>query len=161
MRTLNKDESFLFLLTHLPFCITQAMSTTMQFTDPNLPSINHIRDIGKSINQFAGRKLSKEGVLYISSSIQDASPTENEYLRNTLGIRTVVDTTWESDRTHVPTSQQPQPQKQQQQPSDPKQDPRARLHINRNLGLTYCGVKWRRGPYIDQMISELSLWQRT
>lgn len=121
----------------------------MEYTDPQLPSVEHFRDVGKCINHIANRKLLKEGLLYISSSITDASSAENEYLRNTLGIRTVVDTTYESTRTRTPASEVPNPK-----------GPQTWLDPTSILGLTYCGLKWRRGPYITQVLSELSMWQQ-
>ncbi|KAK6952265.1 hypothetical protein Daesc_006800 [Daldinia eschscholtzii] len=54
-------------------------------------NILNFRDVGKTINDYLGRKVVREGVLYRSARPDDASPADRKKLRDELGIRTVVD----------------------------------------------------------------------
>ncbi|RYP52838.1 hypothetical protein DL768_002087 [Monosporascus sp. mg162] len=53
--------------------------------------ILNFRDVGKTVNDFLGYKLVKEGVLYRSARPDDASPRDRETLKDELGIKTVMD----------------------------------------------------------------------
>ncbi|RYO84368.1 hypothetical protein DL766_007655 [Monosporascus sp. MC13-8B] len=54
-------------------------------------NILNFRDVGRTANDFVGRRLVKEGVLYRSARPDDASPRDRETLKNGLGIKTVMD----------------------------------------------------------------------
>ncbi|KAI1805500.1 protein-tyrosine phosphatase-like protein [Daldinia bambusicola] len=54
-------------------------------------NILNFRDVGKTVNDYLGRKVVREGVLYRSARPDDASPTDRKRLKDELGIRTVVD----------------------------------------------------------------------
>ncbi|KAI1477166.1 protein-tyrosine phosphatase-like protein [Daldinia eschscholtzii] len=54
-------------------------------------NILNFRDVGKTINDYLGRKVVREGVLYRSARPDDASPADRKKLKDELGIRTVVD----------------------------------------------------------------------
>ncbi|KAI1106135.1 tyrosine/serine protein phosphatase [Jackrogersella minutella] len=54
-------------------------------------NILNFRDVGKTVNDYLGRKLVQEGVLYRSARPDDASPADRTRLKDELGIKTVVD----------------------------------------------------------------------
>ncbi|KAI1468460.1 protein-tyrosine phosphatase-like protein [Daldinia caldariorum] len=54
-------------------------------------NILNFRDVGKTINDYLGRKVLREGVFYRSARPDDASPIDRKRLKDELGIRTVVD----------------------------------------------------------------------
>ncbi|KAI1214922.1 tyrosine/serine protein phosphatase [Annulohypoxylon truncatum] len=54
-------------------------------------NILNFRDVGKTVNDYLGRKLVREGVLYRSARPDDASPEDRKRLRDEFGIKTVVD----------------------------------------------------------------------
>ncbi|OTA83093.1 hypothetical protein M434DRAFT_36876 [Hypoxylon sp. CO27-5] len=54
-------------------------------------NILNFRDVGKIVNDYLGRKVVREGVLYRSARPDDASPTDRKKLKDELGIRTVID----------------------------------------------------------------------
>ncbi|RYP12586.1 hypothetical protein DL767_011244 [Monosporascus sp. MG133] len=59
--------------------------------------ILNFRDVGKTVNDFLGYRLVKEGVLYRSARPDDASPRDRETLKNELGIKTVMDLRTETE----------------------------------------------------------------
>ncbi|KAI0167086.1 tyrosine/serine protein phosphatase [Hypoxylon sp. FL1284] len=54
-------------------------------------NILNFRDVGKTINDYTGRKLVREGVLYRSARPDDASLADRKKLRDELGVKTVID----------------------------------------------------------------------
>ncbi|KAI0840222.1 tyrosine/serine protein phosphatase [Hypoxylon sp. FL0890] len=54
-------------------------------------NILNFRDVGKTVNDYLNRKLAREGVLYRSARPDDASPADQNKLKDDLGIKTVVD----------------------------------------------------------------------
>ncbi|KAH9910015.1 tyrosine/serine protein phosphatase [Xylariomycetidae sp. FL2044] len=54
-------------------------------------NILNFRDVGKTVNDFLGRKLVREGVLYRSARPDDATYGDRAKLTDDLGIRTVID----------------------------------------------------------------------
>ncbi|KAH6689535.1 protein-tyrosine phosphatase-like protein [Plectosphaerella plurivora] len=56
-----------------------------------IESVANLRDAGKTVNEFLGKRLVKEGLLYRSARPGDATPEDQEKLKSTLGIRTIID----------------------------------------------------------------------
>ncbi|KAH8664297.1 protein-tyrosine phosphatase-like protein [Xylariales sp. PMI_506] len=54
-------------------------------------NIPNFRDVGKTVNDFLGRKLLREGVLYRSARPDDATLSDRKTLREDYGIKTVID----------------------------------------------------------------------
>ncbi|KAL2839248.1 protein-tyrosine phosphatase-like protein [Aspergillus pseudodeflectus] len=54
-------------------------------------NIINFRDVGRTINQFAGKKLLKEGVLFRSARLDEASEEDIRRLTDDLNIRTIID----------------------------------------------------------------------
>ncbi|KAL3441165.1 hypothetical protein BJX65DRAFT_289207 [Aspergillus insuetus] len=54
-------------------------------------NIINFRDVGRTINQFAGKKLLKEGVLFRSARLDEASKEDIRRLTDGLNIRTIID----------------------------------------------------------------------
>ncbi|KFY39154.1 hypothetical protein V494_04099 [Pseudogymnoascus sp. VKM F-4513 (FW-928)] len=53
--------------------------------------ILNFRDVGKTINQYTGKRLVAEGRLFRSARLDDASLSDREALRYDVGIKTVMD----------------------------------------------------------------------
>ncbi|TLD07920.1 hypothetical protein PspLS_12177 [Pyricularia sp. CBS 133598] len=64
-----------------------------------VPNIPNFRDVGLTVNNWANRKILKEGVLYRSAAIEHASLIDRKLLRDNLGIRTILDLRLESERS--------------------------------------------------------------
>ncbi|EHA51870.1 hypothetical protein MGG_05853 [Pyricularia oryzae 70-15] len=64
-----------------------------------VPNIPNFRDVGVTVNNWVGRKILKEGVLYRSAAIEHASQIDRELLRDKLGIRTILDLRLKSERS--------------------------------------------------------------
>ncbi|KAL4779090.1 protein-tyrosine phosphatase-like protein [Aspergillus varians] len=96
----------------------------MTDTDLDRPfdSIINFRDVGRTINQFTGQKLLKEGVLFRSARLDEASREDIRRLTGDLHISTIIDlrSTTEHQmavkkymRTHnIPTPSSPGPEPQ-------------------------------------------------
>ncbi|KAJ0420683.1 protein-tyrosine phosphatase-like protein [Aspergillus carlsbadensis] len=54
-------------------------------------NIINFRDVGRTINQFAGKKLLKEGFLFRSARLDEASKEDIRRLTDDLNIRTIID----------------------------------------------------------------------
>ncbi|KAI0490713.1 protein-tyrosine phosphatase-like protein [Xylaria cf. heliscus] len=54
-------------------------------------SILNFRDVGKTVNDYLGRKVLREGVLFRSARPDDATLNDRQRLTEELGIRTVID----------------------------------------------------------------------
>ncbi|KAL2808666.1 protein-tyrosine phosphatase-like protein [Aspergillus granulosus] len=54
-------------------------------------SIINFRDVGRTVNQIAGKKLLKEGVLFRSARLDEASNDDIRRLTDDLNIRTIID----------------------------------------------------------------------
>ncbi|KAL4900591.1 hypothetical protein BDW74DRAFT_161742 [Aspergillus multicolor] len=61
--------------------------------DPGRPfdNIINFRDVGRTINRLAGRKILKEGVLYRSARLDEASEEDIRRLTGDLRVSTIVD----------------------------------------------------------------------
>ncbi|KAK3944157.1 protein-tyrosine phosphatase-like protein [Diplogelasinospora grovesii] len=54
-------------------------------------SLLNFRDVGRTVNEFLGQKLVREGLLFRSARPDDASPKDRTRLREEYGIKTVID----------------------------------------------------------------------
>ncbi|KAI0852238.1 protein-tyrosine phosphatase-like protein [Daldinia vernicosa] len=54
-------------------------------------NIDNFRDVGKTINNYLGQKVIREGVFFRSARPDRASPSDRRRIKDELGIRTVVD----------------------------------------------------------------------
>ncbi|OQD70065.1 hypothetical protein PENDEC_c027G01538 [Penicillium decumbens] len=59
--------------------------------DRPFDNIINFRDVGRSINHFCGAQILKEGVLFRSARLDDASERDKRRLAEELHITTVVD----------------------------------------------------------------------
>ncbi|KAI1377388.1 tyrosine/serine protein phosphatase [Hypoxylon crocopeplum] len=117
-------------------------------------NILNFRDVGKTVNDYPGRKIVREGVLYRSARPDDASPADRKKLKDELGIRTVMDL--RSKTEHVKQAQKrqadlskvPIPLQSNAAVAEPVQIP----------GLQYREIKVT-GPRFEQfLVSQLSWW---
>ncbi|KAI1429442.1 protein-tyrosine phosphatase-like protein [Xylaria sp. FL1777] len=60
-------------------------------------NILNFRDVGKTVNDYLGKKVVREGVLYRSARPDDATLDDRRRLTEELGIRTVVDLRTETE----------------------------------------------------------------
>jgi len=56
-----------------------------------LDNVLNCRDVGATVNQYTGRRIVKEGLLFRSARPDDASVKDRHTLREALGIKTVMD----------------------------------------------------------------------
>ncbi|KAJ5083807.1 hypothetical protein N7456_013234 [Penicillium angulare] len=70
-----------------------ARSSSIDLDSPDRPfdNIINFRDVGRTINQFCGTTILKEGVLFRSARLDDASERDKRRLADELHIATVVD----------------------------------------------------------------------
>ncbi|KLU90015.1 hypothetical protein MAPG_08982 [Magnaporthiopsis poae ATCC 64411] len=61
------------------------------FDSPMFDNIINFRDVGKTINNYLGQKLIREGLLFRSARPDDASLRDRKILRDDLRIKTVMD----------------------------------------------------------------------
>ncbi|KAI5461096.1 protein-tyrosine phosphatase-like protein [Mariannaea sp. PMI_226] len=54
-------------------------------------NVLNFRDVGKIVNQFLGERRVREGLFYRSARLDDATPFDREYVRDGLGVKTVID----------------------------------------------------------------------
>ncbi|KAL4808551.1 protein-tyrosine phosphatase-like protein [Aspergillus unguis] len=63
----------------------------MAHPDRPFDNIINFRDVGQTINRFAGKSLLKEGVLFRSARLDEASKEDIQRLTNDLNISTIID----------------------------------------------------------------------
>ncbi|KAJ5585294.1 uncharacterized protein N7459_005094 [Penicillium hispanicum] len=70
-----------------------ARQSSIDLDSPDRPfdNIINFRDVGRSINQFCGVQMLKEGVLFRSARLDDASERDKRRLAEELHIATVID----------------------------------------------------------------------
>ncbi|KAJ5257275.1 hypothetical protein N7478_013379 [Penicillium angulare] len=70
-----------------------ARSSSIDLDSPDRPfdNIINFRDVGRTINQFCGTTILKEGVLFRSARLDDASERDKRRLADELHIATVID----------------------------------------------------------------------
>ncbi|KAK0392204.1 hypothetical protein NLU13_1702 [Sarocladium strictum] len=56
-----------------------------------LDGVTNLRDVGKTVNQFLGRKVVREGVFFRSARLDNASLQDKIMIRDEIGIKTVID----------------------------------------------------------------------
>ncbi|KAL2864578.1 putative tyrosine/serine protein phosphatase [Aspergillus lucknowensis] len=66
---------------------------TTHSSNPDRPfdSIINFRDVGRTINQMAGKRLLKEGVLFRSARLDEASDEDIRHLTGNLNVSTILD----------------------------------------------------------------------
>ncbi|KAI2473739.1 tyrosine/serine protein phosphatase [Annulohypoxylon bovei var. microspora] len=116
-------------------------------------NILNFRDVGKTVNDYLGRKLVREGVLYRSARPDDASPSDRERLRDELGIKTVVDLRTKTE--HLRQAERRQAS-QTESPALPEPQPNATpVQIP---GLRYQQIKVTGRRFEKFLVSQLSWW---
>ncbi|KAK0652233.1 tyrosine/serine protein phosphatase [Cercophora newfieldiana] len=69
---------------------TSSMSSSLS-NETTFDSILNFRDIGRTINEYSGQRLIRDGLLYRSARPDDATPRDRMMLKDVYGIKTVVD----------------------------------------------------------------------
>ncbi|CAD6441896.1 e404122d-0e0b-4db1-9a70-2c4508633024 [Sclerotinia trifoliorum] len=59
--------------------------------DGQFSNILNFRDVGKTINDFLGEKLIKEGRIYRSARLDDATISDRQRIKDHYGIKTILD----------------------------------------------------------------------
>ena len=126
------------------------MASMASPANSSLPSIGHFRDVGASINKRAGKKHLKEGVLYISQPISEATEADSDRLRNEYKIRTVVETlapknTFIVDPSNISAYKPEHPDN---------------VQITKLLGLTSCRIGLRGFEYNKKYIVGDGWWEK-
>ncbi|CAJ2507857.1 Uu.00g090430.m01.CDS01 [Anthostomella pinea] len=116
-------------------------------------NILNFRDVGKTVNDYLGRRIVKEGVLYRSARPDDATEQDRRRLTDELGIKTVIDLRTKTE--HL---------KQAEKRRADLQVP-ALLQSNATLarpvqipGLRYREIKVTGGAFEKFLLSQLSWW---
>ncbi|KAK9773816.1 putative Tyrosine specific protein phosphatases domain-containing protein [Seiridium cardinale] len=117
-------------------------------------NILNFRDVGKTVNEYLGKRVLQEGVLYRSARPDDASFSDRKKLKETYGIRTVID-------LRTKTEHLKQAQKRQADLKVP-----ALLQSNAALaepvqipGLNYLEIKVTGKKFENHLTKQLS-WRR-
>ncbi|KAK3359154.1 protein-tyrosine phosphatase-like protein [Lasiosphaeria hispida] len=72
--------------------MTSAGNATPSPASPcDFENILNFRDVGKTVNDFLGRKLVREGLFYRSARPDDATLHDRHLLRDEFGIKTIID----------------------------------------------------------------------
>ncbi|KAI5924745.1 protein-tyrosine phosphatase-like protein [Camillea tinctor] len=113
-------------------------------------NIPNFRDVGKTVNDYLGRKVLREGVLYRSARPDDATPDDRYRLASELGIRTIVDL-----RTKTEHLKQAERRKQKQREAGelPQQGDDVKIP-----GIQYREVKVTGRRFELFLLSQLSWW---
>ncbi|KAH0023892.1 hypothetical protein KCU78_g5262, partial [Aureobasidium melanogenum] len=109
-------------------------------TEP--PFLSCLRDVGASINRFAGHELITPGKLYVSASLDTASDEDNELLRNGYKPKTLIDTHKSLDMGENPT----------------RMGKSGNMQISKFMGITRCRVDLRSPVYYKNVRARLSMW---
>ncbi|KAK6001224.1 hypothetical protein QM012_002555 [Aureobasidium pullulans] len=105
------------------------------------PFHSSLRDVGDSINKFAGSELIATGKLYASASLDDATDEDNELLRNEYKLKTMIDTHKSLDIGTNPTRT-------------------GNMQISKFMGITRCRVDLRSRTYYKNIMARLSMWTK-
>ncbi|EED15312.1 tyrosine/serine protein phosphatase, putative [Talaromyces stipitatus ATCC 10500] len=70
-----------------------ASSSSFDLASPDRPfdNILNFRDVGRSINEFSGDKILKEGILFRSARLDDASERDRHRLIDDINLSTIID----------------------------------------------------------------------
>ncbi|KAI9373311.1 protein-tyrosine phosphatase-like protein [Aspergillus egyptiacus] len=102
--------------------------------DRSFDSIINFRDVGRTINHIAGKKLLKEGVLFRSARLDEASEEDIRLLTCDLHVSTIIDlrsttehqmATTKHRKSHPPLSESPE---EEQRPRE-QIGPEAYIHL--------------------------------
>ncbi|SPO00695.1 related to tyrosine/serine protein phosphatase [Cephalotrichum gorgonifer] len=63
----------------------------MEPTTYTLQSVLNFRDVGATINSFLGERRIREGLIYRSAGLDDATPEDKDFLLRKIGLRSVID----------------------------------------------------------------------
>jgi hypothetical protein len=104
------------------------------------------RDVGASINRYAGTQLITPGKLYICASLDDATDEDNELLRNQIKLKTIIDT------------------KRKQEPQLDATwitgGTTAYIVTTKFLGITRCRINLVSRVYVKNIMAQLSAWTK-
>ncbi|KAK1760470.1 protein-tyrosine phosphatase-like protein [Echria macrotheca] len=67
------------------------VSSEAEADDDDFDNILNFRDVGRTVNEYVGRQLVREGLLFRSARLDDATSRDRHVLKTVFGIRTVVD----------------------------------------------------------------------
>ncbi|CAI4210464.1 unnamed protein product [Parascedosporium putredinis] len=56
-----------------------------------MQGVANFRDVGKSVNDFLGERRLREGLLFRSARLDDASPEDKDFLINEIGLKSILD----------------------------------------------------------------------
>ncbi|CAM1508490.1 Fc.00g053380.m01.CDS01 [Cosmosporella sp. VM-42] len=119
----------------------------------SLENVLNFRDVGKTVNEFLGQRRVREGLLYRSARLDDATLDDRAFIKDDIGIKTVID-------LRTKTEHLTQAKKRDAQSKIP-----ALLKSNAALaeplqieGLDYHEIKITGRPFEMFMLGQLSWW---
>jgi hypothetical protein len=126
---------------------TSSSQRTIKMSEAKISSFQtSFRDVGASINKYAGTQLITPGKLYICASLDDATDAENELLRNGIKVKTIIDT-----------------KRRQEQQSDTTWltlGTTGKVVTSKFLGVTRCRVNLVSSVYVKNIMAQLSVWTK-
>ncbi|KAH8174207.1 tyrosine phosphatase family protein [Sarocladium implicatum] len=117
-----------------------------------LESVTNFRDVGKTVNQFLGQKVVREGVLFRSARLDDATSRDQCTIRDDIGVKTVIDLRTKSEIGEQATKYKTRPGALRLHSRSSVAQP---FHIQ---GLAYHEIKITGGPFERFLVSLLPLW---
>ncbi|PNY27637.1 Tyrosine-protein phosphatase [Tolypocladium capitatum] len=118
-----------------------------------LHRVPNFRDVGKTVNGFLGQKRIREGVIYRSARLDEATPEDRCIIRGELGIKTIIDLRTETELLK-------QAEKHRRQPNGlvSSLSSTASAHPPRIGGIDYQEIRITGRPFERHLLSQLTWW---
>ncbi|KAF3402905.1 hypothetical protein DPV78_004417 [Talaromyces pinophilus] len=70
-----------------------SISSSFDLASPDRPfdNILNFRDVGRTVNEFAGKRILREGILFRSARLDDASERDKHRLIDDINLSTIID----------------------------------------------------------------------
>ncbi|RAO66938.1 uncharacterized protein BHQ10_002950 [Talaromyces amestolkiae] len=80
-------------LTPSPSPSASSISSSFDLASPDRPfdNILNFRDVGRAVNEFAGNRVVREGILFRSARLDDASERDKQRLIDDINLSTIID----------------------------------------------------------------------
>ncbi|KAK0720816.1 protein-tyrosine phosphatase-like protein [Lasiosphaeris hirsuta] len=130
---------------------TAGDTTTSRASPDDFENILNFRDVGKTVNDFLGRKLVREGLLYRSARPDDATLHDRRLLVDEFGIKTIIDLRTKTE--HINAAK-----KRQADVTTLAESNAALLEPMHIAGIRYLEIKLTGRRFEKFLLSQLSWW---
>jgi hypothetical protein len=110
------------------------------------PFRSSFRDVGASINKCTGTQLITPCKLYICACLDDATDEDNEFLRNDIRLKTIIDTDRKQGQWSIAMPI--------------LGGTTGNIAITKFLGITRCRIRLMSKSYITNIMAQLSVWTK-